>query len=233
MTSKKQNYFFFIVYFILFFFSQNLSFAQDYSQELPEIYDKLEQKIDLSLSFTDDQGNSKTIADMFEGQSTLIITLNYFRCTTMCTYQFLNMADAFKTVGLPVGKGFTIASISFDETDNTLKAQSTRDIWLKQLGDTKAAWHFYTPQNTNSILALAKSLNFYFEADDEGNFSHSAGLFFINKDGVFKRYLYGIVYEPRDIKYAIMDTSDGHVGSMLDKISRKFIKYNSSRGKYE
>ena len=152
----------------------------------------------------------------------------------MCTYQFLNLADALKKVGLPVGTGYTIASISFDPTDDTARARTTRDIWLKRLGVQTAPWHFYTSdKNQIGIKTLTKSLNFYFEEDDEGNFSHTAGLFFIDREGTLKRYLYGIVYEPRDIKYAIIDTSSGKIGSIVDRISRKFLKYNASRGKYE
>src|ERR1700733_10096622 len=89
-----------IVYFILLLSSQNVSYAQDFAQNLPEISDKLDSKIDLTLTFIDETGQTKTIKDMFKGQSVLILTLNYFRCTTMCTYQFLNLAEALKNVNL-------------------------------------------------------------------------------------------------------------------------------------
>lgn len=235
MTSKKLSQF--VVKYVYFIFvallSQNLSYADNSSQNLPEISEKLGSKIDLDLQFKDDSGINKTIRDMFEDQNTLIITLNYFRCTTMCTYQLMNLSESLKKMNLPVGKGYTVASISFDPTDDTQRAQTIREIWLKQLGARDIPWHFYTSTNPSVAETLAKSLNFYFEKDDEGNYSHTAGLFFIDKSGTFKRYVYGIVYEPRDIKYAIIDTSKGVAGSFFDKILMKFTKYNATRGKYE
>ena len=132
-----------IVYFILLLSSQNVSYAQDFAQNLPEISDKLDSKIDLTLTFIDETGQTKTIKDMFKGQSVLILTLNYFRCTTMCTYQFLNMATLVKEATIPLGKGYNIASISFDPTDTVQKAKQMHDIWVPKTGNPQADWNFF------------------------------------------------------------------------------------------
>lgn len=226
----------FIVHFILIFSRTNASYADSLSQNLPDVSEKLGSKIDLDLSFVNENGQIKTIRDMFDGQKTLILTLNYFRCTTMCVYQLLNLADVLKKSNLTVGDGYAVASISFDPTDDGQRAKTTHDIWLKQLGAINVPWHFYTIANGIDTLAaekLAKALNFYFERDDEGNYSHSGGLFFIENTGVFKRYLYGIVYKPRDLKFALIETSDGKIGNFFDKLLLKFAKYNIKRGRYE
>jgi len=233
MTSKKNLFMLLVGYFMLFLASQNLSFANPNSEEFPDVVEKLGSKLDLNLKFFDETGKEKTLADMFEGQPTLILTLNYFRCTTMCTYQLLNLSDSLKKLGISIGKGYTVSSISFDITDDAERAQTTRNIWIKSLGSQSIPWHFYTSDNADHVKQLTDALNFYVEPDDEENFSHTAGLFFINRDGTLMRYLYGIVYEPRDIKYAILDTSRGDVGSIFDRFLRKFSKYNITRGKYE
>ena len=215
--------------------SQNVSYSLVQSQDdRSEVSEKLNSKIDLNMTFTDEAGNTKTIREMFAGQSTLIITFNYFRCTTMCTYQFLNLSESLQQVGLPVGKGYAVASISFDPTDTSQRAQTTRDIWLTQLGQNtlNTPWHFYVSANSVQTQKLTDSLNFYFQADEDGNYSHTAGLFFINKDGTFSRYLYGIVYNSSYIKYALIDTSHGAVGNFFDKLKLKFFKYNQ-QGKYD
>lgn len=224
----------FIVHFILILSSEKTTYADDLSQNLPEISEKLGSKIDLNLSFVNETGQIKTIRDMFDGQKTLILTLNYFRCTTMCVYQFLNLSDVLQKIHLPVGQGYAVASISFDPTDDVERARTTHDIWLKQLGNHTAPWHFYTVANDKtSAERLAKQLNFYFEKDDEGNYSHTGGLFLIDDEGVLKRYLYGIVYKPKDLKFALIETSNGQIGSLFDKFLMKFAKYNIKRGRYE
>lgn len=223
-----------IVHFLLILSSKNMSYADSVFQDLPDVSEKLGSKIDLDLSFENEDGQIKTIRDMFDGQKTLILTLNYFRCTTMCVYQFLNLADVLKKSNLPVGQGYTVASISFDPTDDMQRAKTTHDIWLKQIGGGHAPWHFYTVgQDKEAAVKIAKQLNFYFEKDDEGNYSHTGGLFFIDDNGELKRYLYGIVYKPNDLKFALIETSNGKIGGLFDKFLIKFAKYNIKRGRYE
>ncbi|MES2614772.1 MAG: SCO family protein [Bdellovibrionota bacterium] len=196
-----------------------------------KIYQKLGQKIDLNLSFTNQDGQKKTIGELLKNNSALILTLNYYRCTTMCTFQFLNLAEVLKELRTPLGKGYEVASISFDPTDTAVKAKQIHDTWVPKTGNPNGAWNFFVgpPQN---IEPLAKQLNFYYEKDDEGNYSHAAALFFIQPDGTLYRYLYGIVYNKTDVAHALRDTSSGAVGTLVDKFYALFSTYEPIRGKY-
>lgn len=196
-----------------------------------EIYEKLGQKINLDLTFQNENGERESLRQMFAGQEALIITLNYFRCTTMCTFQFINLAEALKESGLNIGKGFRVASLSFDPTDTPERARSMRAAWTPKTGDPNAQWNFYVGEEKN-ISELTRSLNFFYERDDEGNYAHAAALFFIRPDGTFYRYIYGIVYDKSDIELALLDTTDGKVGSFLQKIVSRFKHYEPVRGKY-
>ncbi len=224
-----MNYF--IFYFIAFFI-QNTAFGLDPKTKNPnEIYEKLGEKIDLNLSFKDQNNHLKTLKDMIGKNDVLILSLNYYRCTTMCTYQFLNMAEVFRLVKPAIGNGYNVATISIDPTDSPSLAKRTREIWLDKLGKPDAPWNFYVGEE-NSIVALANNLNFFYERDDEGNYSHAAALFFISKEGVFRRYLYGIVYDRGDVVQALYDTSQGRVGSFVPWFKSVFKKYDSTLGKY-
>ena len=196
-----------------------------------KIYQKLGQRIDVNLSFINQDGKTQTIHDLLKNNSALILTLNYYRCTTMCTFQFLNLAQVLKELSMPIGKGFEVASISFDPTDTVQKAKQIHDTWVPKTGYANANWNFFvgTPAN---IEPLTKQLNFYYEKDDEGNYSHAAALFFVQPDGTFYRYLYGIVYDKSGVEQALYDTSKGALGSILDKFYRLFYKYDPVRGKY-
>jgi len=198
----------------------------------PEIFQKLNQKINLDLSFLDQNGNQKSLREMFKQTHVLILTLNYYRCTTMCTFQFLNLAQTLNDLGSSVGNDFQIASVSFDPTDTVQKAQETQKLWGQKSGPQGARWNFYVGKNSN-IIPLTKSLNFYYEKDKEGNYSHAAALFFIKPDGTFYRYLYGVVYDKTDFTNALIETSGGRVGSVFQKMRALFYKFDSVRGKYQ
>lgn len=193
------------------------------------IYEKLGQKIDLNLSFTDQSGKTKILKDMFKNKSVLILTLNYYRCTTMCSYQYLNLADVLNN--LSFDPNFQVASISFDPTDTARNARQIRDIWAIKSGTSVNNWNFYVGKS-EEIKSLSKSLNFYFAKDSDGNYSHTAALFFIQPDGTFYRYLYGVVYDQKSFEYALHDTSKGKMGSMINSIQQLFYKFYPERGKY-
>ncbi len=223
--------------FIFIIFFQSFSFALNSAPQVPivstpdKIYEKLGQKIDLNLSFINQEGKAQTLRDLLKNKTVLILTLNYYRCTTMCTYQLLNLAEALKKLNIPLGKGYVVATISFDPTDNTANAKQIRDIWLPKTGNPNAAWNFFVGDVKN-IVSLTKQFNFYYEKDDEGNYSHAAALFFIRPDGTFYRYLYGIVYDKSEIEYALLETSQGALGTLWDKFLGLFYKYDPIRGRY-
>ena len=223
------------VIFILFYFSFTvfaLTNVDSLRVNAPDkIYQKLGQKIDLNLSFINQDGKTQTIHDLLKNNSALILTLNYYRCTTMCTFQFLNLAQVLKESDIPLGKGYSVASISFDPTDTVQKAKQIHDIWVPKTGNPQADWNFFvgTPQN---IEPLTRQLNFYYEKDDEGNYSHAAALFFIQPDGTLYRYLYGIVYDKSAVEHALSDTSSGTLGGIFNKFYGLLSKYDPIRGKY-
>lgn len=197
-----------------------------------EIHEKLSSKIDLNRQFTDQTGQTLSLKQMFKGKDVLIVSLNYFRCTTMCTFQFINLAEVLRSLQMKNEDRFQIATISFDPTDDLRRAKTSHDIWTAKAGPLARAWNFYTGSVEN-IEALTKSVNFYYERDDEGNYSHAGALLFIKSDGTFYRYLYGIVYDENDFKQALFETSNGKIGSVWDKIWFHFRKYDPIRGKYK
>src|SRR5688572_32091095 len=48
---------------------------------------------------------------------------------------------------------------------------------------------------------------------------------------LFRSYLYGLGYSPRDLKLAIVDASDRKVGSLADQILVRCMSYDAATGK--
>jgi len=55
---------------------------------------------------------------------------------------------------------------------------------------------------------------------------------FLSPDGKIMRYVYGLVYEPRDIKFGLIEAGQGRVGSTVDKLILSCFHYDDSIGKY-
>ena len=224
---------FFLLMSILFLSFPFKTFSQEkVENNQGEIYERLNSKINLNLVFKNQEGKNVTLNSFFSQQKVLILTLNYYKCTTMCALQFVNLADSLKKVGWKIGEGFQIATVSFDPKDTPEIANEKHKIWVPKTDQDNAKWDFLVG-NEENINLLTKQLNFYYEYEPRtGEYSHAAALFFIKSDGTFYRYLYGIVYEPKEIKQALIESTDGHLGSFFEKIVSKFSKYNQQSGKY-
>jgi protein SCO1/2 len=51
-------------------------------------------------------------------------------------------------------------------------------------------------------------------------------------DGHLARYLYGVDFAPRDLKFSLLEASNGKIGSPLDKALLVCFRYDAALGKY-
>jgi protein SCO1/2 len=51
-------------------------------------------------------------------------------------------------------------------------------------------------------------------------------------EGKLSKYLYGIDYAPKDVKFAIMESADNKIGNPVDQMMLYCFHYNPATGKY-
>lgn len=208
------------------------------ASETPEVLrgvtveERLGSPLDLSLTFTNSQGQTRTLGEII-GDKPLVVTLNYYNCKTLCSLQFVNVAQAVRDMDFRLGEDYRIATISFDATDTPVLAAQKEAEYHALAHQPQGDWHFYVGDHPN-IQALTQALGFFFKRDDAtGEFAHTAALFVISPQGVISRYLYGITYNPRDLKFALMEASQNKIGSTTDFILLNCFHYNPTTGKYD
>jgi len=54
----------------------------------------------------------------------------------------------------------------------------------------------------------------------------------LGPEGKISRYLYGVEFNPRDFKLAIVEASQGKVGTALDRVILRCFKYDPASRKY-
>ena len=63
-------------------------------------------------------------------------------------------------------------------------------------------------------------------------FAHPSGIIVLTPDGRLARYLFGIEYGPRDLRYAIVEASEGRVGNVADALLLYCYHYDPMTGRY-
>jgi protein SCO1 len=93
-------------------------------------------------------------------------------------------------------------------------------------------WHFLTSHDS-AIKKLTDAVGFQYAYDTKTDqFAHAAALMVLTPDGRLSRYFYGFEYKPRDLRLAIVEASDGKVGTLTDQFLLLCFHYDPAIGKY-
>jgi protein SCO1/2 len=68
-----------------------------------------------------------------------------------------------------------------------------------------------------SIDAICEATGFRYRKQPDGEYSHPATLIMIAPDGRIVRYLYGVKFEPATVRMALLEASEGTIGTPLDR----------------
>jgi protein SCO1/2 len=198
------------------------------------IVEHLDAKLPLDATFRDENGNPVTLGDFFDGERPVILTLNYYRCPMLCGLMLNGVADGFEAMDWSPGVEFDVVTISINPLETPALAREKKQNYLKRLGKPAAArgWHFltgYEPQ----IDRVAEAVGFSYAYDPETKeYAHAAGIVVATPDGRVARYLYGIEYPAKTLKLALLEASEGSVGSTLDQLILYCYHYDPSSRRY-
>ncbi|MEM1010396.1 MAG: SCO family protein [Myxococcota bacterium] len=194
---------------------------------------RLGKSIDLSLKFVDHLGQKKSLKQLFQRYKTVILTLNYYRCPQLCTYQLNGLIEALRKMNPGLRKSVGMVTVSIDPREKPALAKSKRANYLSLFEkDRPPEWTFMVGSQHN-IRALARSVGFsYRYVLRRKEFAHKAVLFVLTPQGKISKYIGGIRFRPRDLEFALTEASAGKVGSLWTQILMSCFVYDASVGKY-
>jgi protein SCO1/2 len=163
----------------------------------------------LDAVLKDELGKEVTLRQLINKPT--ILTLNYFRCTGICTPLLNSVADMLNQIEIEPGKSFQVITVSFDPSDTPEIARQKQINYLKSMRRpiTAGAWRFLTGEGKNS-REVADSVGFNFRADGD-QFLHPGAIIVLTPTGTVSRYLYGITFLPADVQMAIQEAATGKV----------------------
>lgn len=179
--------------------------------------------IPLNVPFKDHFGKDVLLADFFGKGKPVVISMNYYSCPTLCGAQLRGLTAALKhpDLGLAVGKDFQVVTVSINPDENADLARKKRETYVQYLqAKTPLSledWPFLTGTAQN-IDRLAKVLGFQYWFDEKTNqYNHAAGIFVMTSDGKLSQILYGVDYPPKTLRLALVEASQGRLGTPMDK----------------
>jgi protein SCO1 len=197
------------------------------------IQQQLNAQVPLDTVFQDETGASVPLRSYFQGKPVLLAPV-YFRCPMLCSQVLSGAVAGLRPLSLKPGRDFEIVAVSFDPSDTPTTAALKRDHYSHSYSsrDGAAGWHFLTGSQS-AIQAVMQSIGFHYRWDAAHNmFIHASGIMILTPDGHLARYLYGVDYEPKDLKLSLIEASHDRIGSPVDQFLLLCYHYDPKTGKY-
>lgn len=197
------------------------------------IEQKIGAQLPLDVKFRDEVGREVKLGDYF-GKKPVVLSMVYYECPMLCGEVLNGEASVFSTLKFDIGKEFDVVTVSFDATETPELARGKKRTYVERYGRSGAeqGWHFLTGSQ-DSITQLTKSLGFNYAWDeDTKQFAHAAAIMVVTPQGKVAQYLYGVEYAPKDLRFAIVQASQGKAGNVVDQLLLYCYHYDPRTGKY-
>lgn len=203
--------------------SSNDTLAQvDFKQNLGDI-------VPGDVVFRNEQGQPATLKQISNGKPVFLI-MGYFHCKMLCDMVIQDLAQTIEHVPYTPGKDYQVVFISIDPKETSQNALAKRNAMIKP--QQQAGWHLLTGDK-HAIDRVADAIGFKYAYDKKTDqFAHPAGAVMLTADLQISRYLYGMRFASRDVKFALIDSAKGKVGTFTDQLLLRCYCYDPITGQY-
>lgn len=198
-------------------------------------------QVPLDRPLRDETGALVTLGQLLQPRRPTILTFNYAGCPMLCSLQLDGLVAGLRGIPSRLGEGFDIITVSMVPDEDVVRNQAFKQKYLAQYagGDVAAStpaaaagWHFLTG-SAEQVDTWARAVGFKFRyVPERDEYAHTAAVMLLSADGILSRYLYGVQFEPRDLRLALAEASAGHIGSTVDRILLYCFHYDAAAGRY-
>lgn len=190
-------------------------------------------QLPLDALVRDEEGRVVPLGTYFTDRP-VVFSLVYYNCPMLCNLVLNGMVDVLGQVAFTPGRDYEIVTLSFDHEETHLLAAQKKANYIKEFGKAGAeqGWHFLTADEA-AIKAITEAAGFKFAWDEKAQeFAHGSGIMIATPEGKLSHYFYGVVYNPRDVRLALVESSAGKIGNPVDQLMLFCYHYNPIMGGY-
>jgi protein SCO1/2 len=200
-----------------------------------DIVENLGGALPRDASFRDSDGAKVHLGDYFDGTRPTLLVFAYHTCPMLCSLVLDATVKSLDDVVWTVGDQFDVVSISIDPKDTPETAATKRaqvvDGYHRARGNPRG-WHFLTGEESQ-IRKVTDAIGFEYRYDPrQKQYAHPAAIYLLTPDGHISRYLYGIQYDPSDVRLGLLEASQGRSVSTTERILLYCYHFDPKGGHY-
>jgi protein SCO1/2 len=197
------------------------------------VVSKLGAEIDPAIELQDSTGLTVTVGQLLSSGKPTVLVPVYYDCPRLCGLVLSGVVDLLNKMSLKIGTEYNVLSVSMDaEEKPPLAAKRLKEYQKKLTANEVSAdsWRFLVG-NEAQVSKLMQTIGFGFKKDGE-EFAHSAALYILTPEGKVSQYFTGIEFSAWDVKLALIEASQGGIGSAMDHVLLYCFRFDPSKGKY-
>jgi protein SCO1/2 len=196
---------------------------------------RLGAQLPLDATFRDEEGGEVRLSQWFgPGKKPAILVFAYYECPMLCTLVLNGTVKALRPMSFTAGTEFDVIAISIDPTETPELAKAKKEAYLasyERRGDG-GGFHFLTGDEAQ-VRSVADAVGFRYRKDEEsGEYAHAASIYVVTPEGRLSRYFFGVEFNSRDLRLALVEAADGKIGGMVEQLMLFCYRYDPHAGKY-
>jgi len=196
------------------------------------IDEHLGRPVDLSFQFIDETGYPVALKSFFNKDKPVILDLVYYTCPMLCNLILNGQVDAMKDLAWTPGKEYEVVTISINPQETFDLARHKKETYLGIYDRPAPGWHFLSDYHGNA-KRLAEEMGFHYRYDaKQDQFAHASAIMVLTPEGKIARYLYGIRFRSRDLRFALTEAAEGRSTAAIDKILLWCYHYDPQANAY-
>ena len=127
-----------------------------------------------------------------------------------------------------------LITVSFDHRDTMQSTVDFKNKYSDKLNNKDLVeWDFFY-SSPDQVKLLTDSIGYKFKFNENTQeYAHSMAIIVLTKEGIVSRYLYGIDYDPFDLKLALIESGKGKSGkSFYESVLMYCFSYNPDERGY-
>lgn len=185
------------------------------------------------LTFTDQHGRTVSLGQVLDRRPALLVPL-YYRCPNVCGAALATLFNQLDSQPYRLGRDFQLLAVSFDPREDIAAAREELSKLMQRRPAlaSEPSLHLLTADAANS-QALMQALGFGYRYDSQlQQYAHSAAIAVITGQGKLSRWLYGLGYQPSDLRLALTEAGEGKLGKLGEQLLLLCYHYDPQSGTY-
>ena len=191
----------------------------------------LGSQLPMDARFTDQDGRELALGECFH-ERPVVLALVYYQCPMLCDLVFEGLIESLRALEHRPGRDFDVVALSIDPGETSELARAKLTSCLERYGGSSEGWRFLVGREP-AIRSVADAVGFgYSYVPERDEWAHAAGITVVTGAGVVSRVLYGGEFAPRDLGFALIEASQGKIGTPVQKLLLRCFHYDPTTGRY-